>query len=249
MQEDTKENYSINSRILQIIDYLGKTRYKIAQETGVSEAVLNNIDKGKNKASIDVIEKILNNYSVIDPMWLITGQGSMLKSNQDVPVNKSNEDKDPEISIYKLKTDYFGTDRQAIPLYELDAAAGLSSLFSSQIQQIPLDYITVPNAPKCDGALFVRGDSMYPILKSGDIICYKHIERLDDIYWGEMYLLDIDVSGDQYLTLKYVQKSDLGDEFVKLVSHNSHHNPKDIYKKDIRAIALIKVSIRYNTLS
>lgn len=243
---------------MKIIDRL----YEYIEHKGIS---LNAFDKSieasngyigrqiKNKASVggDVIEKISCVYTDLNLDWLITGQGSMLKSDQvsqTIPAI-SNNDKDPQVSIYQLKTDYLGTNRQAIPLYELEAAAGLSTLFSSQIKQVPLDYITVPNAPKCDGALFVRGDSMYPILKSGDIICYKHIEKIDDIYWGEMYLLDIEVSGDQYLTLKYVQKSDLGDDFIKLVSHNSHHNPKDVQKKDIRAIALIKISIRYNTLS
>ncbi|MFT4223277.1 S24 family peptidase [Dysgonomonas sp.] len=229
---------------------LGENQNSFSKKIGVTPSTIATAFERNKGVNTDLIQKIINVFTNISTDWLLTGNGSMLKSNQVLQNTATlNEDKNSEISIYKLRTDYFGTDRQAIPLYELDAAAGLSSLFSSQVQQIPLDYITVPNAPKCDGALFVRGDSMYPILKSGDIICYKHIERLDDIYWGEMYLLDIDVSGDQYLTLKYVQKSDSGDEYVKLVSHNPHHNPKDISKKDIRAVALIKISIRYNTLS
>lgn len=80
MQENTKENYSINERIQEILDYLGITRYKLSQETGISEAILNNINKNKNKASIDVVEKILNNYSVINADWLITGKGEMIKN-------------------------------------------------------------------------------------------------------------------------------------------------------------------------
>ena len=136
-----------------------------------------------------------------------------------------------------------------IPLYEVEGAAGLNTLFSSNIQQVPLDYISVPNAPKCDGAIYVRGDSMYPILKSGDIACYKIIYNLDNIYYGEMHLIDAEIEGDQYLSFKYVQRSKLGDDYVCLVSHNDHYAPKDILKSSIRAIALVKLSIRYNTIS
>jgi hypothetical protein len=35
---------------------------------------------------------------------------------------------------------------------------------------------------------------------------------------------------------------------VKLVSHNQHHEPKDIPISMIRALALVKASVRYNTI-
>jgi phage repressor protein C with HTH and peptisase S24 domain len=153
------------------------------------------------------------------------------------------------ISMYRLKTDYFNQERQPIPLYEIAASAGLSSIFDSQIQQVPLDYIVVPNAPKCDGALYVRGDSMYPVLKAGDIICYKTIHNIQNMVFGEMYLLDIDTGDDRILSVKYVQKSDRGDDFIKLVSENRYHTDRDEPLSHIKALALVKLSIRYNTIS
>lgn len=87
MQENNKESYSINNRISRMIEYLGKTRYRISQESGISEAVLNNIDKNKNKASLDVIVKLLNKYSAINPEWLLLGEGEMLKGNSNTLEN------------------------------------------------------------------------------------------------------------------------------------------------------------------
>lgn len=167
--------------------------------------------------------------------WLFTGEGNMLKQEQ------------PEKHTYKLKTDY-NVDNQAIPLYEIDATAGLITLFDNQVTQNPVGEISIPNAPKCDGALYVRGDSMYPILKSGDIVAYKTIYDPNNIFWGEMYLIDIDVEGEQYLTIKYIQRSDKGDDYVYLVSHNGNHQPVHILKSNIRALALVKASIRYNSM-
>ena len=42
-------------------------------------------------------------------------------------------------------------------------------------QQYALGRIVIPNIPVCDGAVYVSGDSMYPILKSGDIVGFKSI--------------------------------------------------------------------------
>lgn len=44
--------------------------------------------------------------------------------------------------------------------------------------------------PKCDGGLRIVGDSMYPLLKSGDIVFYKQVhDIMHSIIWGEMYLI------------------------------------------------------------
>ena len=91
------------------------------------------------------------------------------------------------------------------------------------------------------------GDSMYPLLKSGDIVLYKQLGNIDDIFWGDMYLLSIDIDGEEYVTVKYIQKSDR-EGYVKLVSQNPHHADKEVALSRIRAIALVKASIRMNSI-
>ena len=53
---------------------------------------------------------------------------------------------------------------------------------------------------------------------------------------------------EENITVKYVQKSELGDDYLKLVSQNHHHQPKDVKKAQRTAIAIIKASIRINTM-
>ena len=136
---------------------------------------------------------------------------------------------------------------QSVPLYSMEATAGLVPLFEQQSAHTPINYIHIPNLPKCDGAVYVAGDSMYPLLKSGDIVLYKQLHDLEDIFWGDMYLLSIDMDGEEYITVKYVQRSER-DGYVRLVSQNPHHADKDIDMKRIRAIALVKASIRMNSM-
>ena len=138
---------------------------------------------------------------------------------------------------------------QEIPLYDLEATAGLKELFSGgkSATQV-LDTIKIPHLPKCDGAISITGDSMYPLLKSGDMVLYKEVP-LDSIFYGEMYLLAYQIDDwEEYITVKYVQKSELGDDYLKLVSQNQHHQPRNVKKAQITAIAIIKASIRINTM-
>lgn len=221
-------------RIREYLDYKGITKYKFCNDLGFSNKFLDNSSNmGTDKAC-----KILHHYPEINSDWLLTGNGSMLKENNSDIVIMNNDRK----TIDSLQVS------QEIPLYDLEAVAGLRELFNSGKPQRVLDTIKIPNLPKCDGAISVTGDSMYPLLKSGDIILYKETE-FDNIFFGEMYLLSVKLNDwEEYITVKYVQKSEKGAEFVKLVSQNSHHQPKDIHISKISALALIKASIRINTM-
>lgn len=237
-------------RLDKFMLYKGLNDNKMTVQAGLSVGSLGKQRKGARGLSNDSIAKILYVYSELDANWLLTGKGNMLKGQSETEENTSLNNVSESDVNYKRKRNSSDSeiDNQAIPYYEIEAVAGLNMLFDNQNSQIPIDYINVPNAPKCDGALSIRGDSMYPILKAGDIICYKIIREFQDVRFGEMYLLDIEDSSDRYLTVKYIQRSDLGDDYYKLVSHNPNHQPKDELRTHIKAIGIVKISIRYNTI-
>ena len=70
---------------------------------------------------------------------------------------------------------------------------------------------------------------------------------IDNIFWGDMYLISIDIDGEEYITVKYIQKSERPG-CIKLVSQNQHHADKDIEVERIRALAFVKASIRMNSI-
>lgn len=153
---------------------------------------------------------------------------------------------EPNLVTYPHRTDN-ALPLQSVPLYSIEGTAGLVPLFTSQNDIKPINFINIPNLPKCDGAIYIVGDSMYPLLKSGDIVLYKQLSNVNDVFWGDMYLLSIDIDGEEYITVKYVQKSDKPN-CVKLVSQNQHHADKEVEIERIRAIALIKASVRMHTI-
>ncbi|WP_290535162.1 XRE family transcriptional regulator [Alistipes sp.] len=222
----------MNERVKLIRKQLGMTQEQLAQHLGIGKAALSMIETGKTGLSSrnrNILVQELN----VNPEWLETGHGNMFNA-------------DPDLTAYMHRTDN-SLPMQSVPLYSIEGTAGLVPLFTDQAQTKPVNYIHIPNLPKCDGALYVRGDSMYPLLKSGDIVLYKQLNDIDDIFWGDMYLLSIDMDGEEYVTVKYIQKSDR-EGYVKLVSQNPHHADKEIEIGRIRAIALVKASIRMNSM-
>ncbi len=232
---------NINDRISYLIDCKANSnKKKFAEMIGFAPQVISNIVSGrKSKPSFDVLNSIISSFVDIDSEWLLTGQGNVLKNDKIIqPINRNRKTTDKLI------------ENQEIPLYDFEATAGLKELFSSTSPQVVLDTIKIPNIPKCDGAVSVTGDSMYPLLKSGDLILYKEIPTdYTNLFFGEMYLIGVRIDEwEEYITVKYIQKSDKGDEYVTLVSQNQHHQPKDIKFNQITALAMVKASIRYNTM-
>ncbi|MCR2030787.1 XRE family transcriptional regulator [Alistipes timonensis] len=230
---------TIHERIERLVkEFGGGKNTVLADKIGVSEGNIRGYIKGI-MPKYDVLEKIVTSLDV-NPDWLLTGRGNMEKEPNLQQAGMQVQEKFP------LKTDNL-VALQRIPLYNLEATAGLVSLFND-VDAIPISYISLPDLPTCDGAVYVRGDSMYPLLKSGDIVLYKQVHDMQyGIFWGEMYLVSANVDGDEFVTIKYIHKSEW-ENCVKLVSHNQHHEPKDIPVSMIRALALVKASVRYNTI-
>lgn len=194
----------------------------------------NTLSNWYNRNTMDY-ELIVTKCVDIDANWLLTGQGEMLK------------DERKEVTIRTLRTDRL-MDTQDIPLYDVQASAGVIELLGkNRLKQIPVDYIRIPKLPKCDGALYITGDSMYPLLKSGDIVMYKEIKDIaNNIIWGEMYLAYLEHNGDEFFFTKYLQKSER-EGYVRFVSQNQHHQPIEFPLHAIKALAMVKASIRINS--
>ena len=229
-------------RIIQYIDFKGIGVSNFLKETDIKRGFLDS-DKLKSTVSDIFIAKIIATYPDINVNWLLTGEGEMIKNDN---YSKTPIVSEPLTLFRKTKDKKYSN--QEIPLYDFEASAGLKELFDTDTPRKVLDTIRIPNLPKCDGAISVTGDSMYPLLKSGDIILYRETD-LQNIFFGEMYLLSVQLNEwEEYITVKYVQRSEFGEDYVKLVSQNQHHQPKDIPVNKITALALIKASIRINTM-
>jgi hypothetical protein len=84
-----QEKSLIKKNILYYLDINSITKYKFYQETGITRGILDQ----NNGISEENITKFLAYYKDVNPEWLITGNGSMIKNNNIV--------EDPE-AVYKV---------------------------------------------------------------------------------------------------------------------------------------------------
>ena len=196
-----RKNTNFFERMIDLINYKGFRSVHDFAVNGLgytSSEKLNRLKKEGNKPSYDILKDIANKFDEINVNWLLTGRESMLIKRVS-GFTKGEEIITSPISVSRKTTDPIW-DIQDIPLYDLEATAGLVELFKGTSSEAILDRIRIPGIAKCDG--------------------------------------------NEYTTVKFVQKSELGDNYIKLVSQNQHHQPKDMLMEQINAIALIRASIR-----
>ena len=208
----------------------------------VSNGYINSISKG---LGIDILNTIIEKYSNLNIEWVLSGKGNMLKTSHE-------DSKLSSLEVVKSHKPKYIEKKEAvqdIPLFNFKASAGIKEILGPSSNDFLIDTIRIPDMPKCDGAIKIMGDSMMPKLKPGDIIMYKEMPlNIQDLFYGEMYLVSYEIDGDYYVVVKYIRKSEKGEPFIKLVSENPEHASKDIEFGRINALALIKGYINVSTM-
>ena len=170
------------------------------------------------------IELLYSKCVEINPEWLLTGEGEMLKSDNNTPAVA-----EPQIP-------------SGVPMLPFDAFAGIGT----DVEGVNLDTIeeryVVPlfDGMKMDFMIPVRGSSMYPKYNSGDVVACRMVQELLFVQWNKVYVLDTISQG---VIIKRLKKSDK-EGFVICKSDNEQYEPFEIPMSDIRTIALVVGVIR-----
>ena len=150
-----------------ICHYANGNKAKFATLLGVSPQ---SISTWLARNTFDV-DKIYANCVGVSGDWLLTGVGSMLKSNE-VPAKVSF---DPSV----------GT-----PYYDVDFIGGFNEIFNNQTT-VPACNVLVPGFEKASVWCNVTGHSMEPKINHGDIIALRECS-INDVQYGEIYAVVLD---------------------------------------------------------
>lgn len=96
MQKIFIKNSKIIHRIAEYIQYKDVSLNSFDKLIGTSTAYISKLIKSEGSVGSDILEKIFIACPDINPLWLLTGEGDMLKSSSDYKkiepiVNKVNE--------------------------------------------------------------------------------------------------------------------------------------------------------------
>ncbi|WP_455670485.1 S24 family peptidase [Phocaeicola faecalis] len=175
---------------------------KILASDGMIRRAINNKTDIQSKWLVIIAE----NYPQLNLDWLITGKGTMLRSDQP-----QSRPKDSPVVAPTINQEYKGA-----PYYNVDFIGGFDIVSNDQTQN-PDYYINYPPFNK-DNVVWcnLTGHSMEPELSNGDIIALKEMKTpIQYLPAGEIY----GIVTDEYRTVKRVRKGD-HDGFIKLVPSN-----------------------------
>lgn len=85
------DNNSVKNRIQKLMESEQLTPASFAKVIEVNPSAISHILNDRNKPSLDILTKILNNFRLLNSEWLIMGSGEMYKSDKqsDKPVYTS----------------------------------------------------------------------------------------------------------------------------------------------------------------
>lgn len=158
-------------------------------------------------------ELIYTKCDFINPAWLLTGIGEMLKdAHSSTPEKKESEDyNDKDKKNNTLDQNI--TDKSSpicatsqlpsvgTPYYDVDFIGGFDEVFNSQVS-VPTTNIVIRGFEKANLWCNVTGHSMEPKINHGDIIALRRC-TLNDIQYGEIYAVVLDT----IRTIKILRRS------------------------------------------
>lgn len=220
MAEKKEKNATIHERIALCVQYFGEGKNTVfAEKLGVSEGNIRGYIKGVVPKA-DILEKIVRTYE-ISSVWLLTGEGEMLKDDKREVAHQTENPK------------------EGIPLIPFSAMAGALTGEQSALEYECERYV-VPAFHNADFLMPVKGNSMTPTYISGDIVACQRVPMTDIFFqWNKPYVLDT----AQGAIIKRIKPGSDKDH-VLIVSDNKEYDPFELPYKDIYAVALVIGIIR-----
>jgi len=239
-----------SDRVLQFIEYKGISKRVFYANTGLSNGFL---DKSSNIGS-DKLEKIISAYPDLSLLFVVTGNGSMLNGAYSAPadaeaaylgVNEpeprygnrtvSKSDKaaiaNPDYSGQKiiLTPQYITVDsggEENILHVSARAAAGYLRGYADPIYLGTLPSFRLPGLTDATYRSFtVDGDSMYPTLKSGQMVIGRWVEKLDYIREDRVHIL---VTKSDGIVIKRLLNR--VEQYNKIIAKSDATNDRGLYK-------------------
>jgi len=222
----------LNKRIEKLIEYSGLSIPKFAERVGFKtpQGVRELLKGNTMSLSRQAQDNILHSFPEINPSWLLTGIGGMLKEPSP-PTEPPPEDADTIL----------------IPVVNLDSRGGVAYNEEVQTETYVTGRLPFPTsiAHHGDVVIPIYGDSMEPTYKAGSMVLIREVELWREyLELGCTYVICL---VDDRRVIKTVMAGNDADHFL-LVSINPAYQPQEIAKDIIRSVWRVIVSVRREAL-
>ncbi len=225
------DNHEIIDRLKYIIREMGLTQGEFAQRIGVDSSNLSKYLNGRLPVNDSLINRVVVNMG-LSKEWLVSGS--------DLPYAKQ-----PAATLAEAVA-FDGTirtaDRRGTPVYDIDVTAGALPRARMFASENIVGYVNLPSIPEGCRIVSVSGDSMQPVIRSGDFIAVRELSNLQQIFWGQIYVVVL----DDYCMVKYVRRHQDPD-MVILRSENPNYDDMEVRRSDIRDMMFVQHIMHVDT--
>ena len=226
------DNSGMIDRLKYIIREMGLTQSEFAQRVGVDSSNLSKYLNGKLAVNDSLLNRVVVNLG-LSKEWLVTGN-DLPYAKEPLAVNALNFDGNI--------TNQPARDHRGTPVYDIDVTAGALPRARMFANENIIGYVSLPSIPEGCRIVSVSGDSMQPVIRSGDFLAVRELTNMRQIFWGQIYVVVL----DDYCMVKYVRRHQNPD-MVILRSENPAYDDMEVYRSEIRDMMFVQHIMHVDT--
>ncbi len=211
------------TRYLDHNDVIARLRH-LMKTSGLNQAALarhiqldpSNVSKylsGRLPLSDVFLNRVIVTFNV-SPSWLKYGEG--------YPYSKSDLD----------------DDTPALPLYDIDVAAGITERDRAFTEENIEGHVAIPGFNPDWVMVRAKGDSMEPVIYDGALVAILPDNEADQPVWGQIYV----VVTESRRVVKYVRRHPDHSRLL-LKSANREYDPLEVDRADVVALYPVKAIV------
>lgn len=207
-----------NKELVNLRKSLKMKQIDFCDKLKISQSYLSEMEKGKKPVTEELYSKMVDTFG-FDTVLAI----------------RSTERSDKTISVQQ--TDIKESTRKGALIYDIDATCGLSGRDIEFTDERVVGSIDAPEINPDSKIIFATGDSMLPLITSGDRVVIRRIESWDYFNYGQVYL----IITNEYRFIKRVRRHPKDDEnLILLRSENSEFDDIDLPRKEIIHLFIVE---------
>lgn len=224
----------IASRIKYLMQELGYRQRDFAERIGVDASNLSKYLNGRLPVSESLVNKLVVGLGV-SKRWLVSGDDLPFAKQQPLIKDVSVGDSAIELRGSTVRG-------QGTPVYDVDVTAGNMPRDILFADDLITGYINLPDvvSDQCR-VVRVSGDSMSPVIRNGDYIAVRELTNMQQIYWGQIYVVLL----DDYRLVKYIRRHP-DPAMLILRSENKRYDDMEVKRTEVRDLMFVQTVLHFD---